>query len=46
MYWIMRIAAILLATCDDRLIRQGQRLRENSALGLNVINPVDLAQEV
>lgn len=35
-----------LVTCDDRLIRQGQRLREKDTLKLRVINPIDLLQEV
>ena len=35
-----------LVTCDDRLIRQGQRLREESILTTKVINPVDLVREV
>jgi predicted nucleic acid-binding protein len=35
-----------LVTCDDRLIRQGQRLRENGTLTLQVISPIDLLQEV
>jgi predicted nucleic acid-binding protein len=35
-----------LVTCDDRLVRQGQRLREKGMLELRVINPIDLLQEV
>ncbi len=35
-----------LVTCDARLVRQGQRLREQGMLTLKVINPVDLLQEV
>lgn len=35
-----------LVTCDDRLVRQGQRLREKGTLELRVINPIDLLQEV
>jgi hypothetical protein len=35
-----------LVTCDDRLIRQGQKLKEKGTLGLNVINPIDLLREV
>lgn len=35
-----------LVTCDDRLIRQGQQLREQGILTVEVINPVDLVQEV
>lgn len=35
-----------LVTCDDRLIRQGQRLRENGTLMLRVISPIDLLQEM
>jgi predicted nucleic acid-binding protein len=35
-----------LATCDERLIRQGQRLRERGILTLRVINPIDLLREV
>ena len=35
-----------LVTCDDRLVRQGQRLREQGVLSVTVINPVDLVQEV
>jgi predicted nucleic acid-binding protein len=32
-------------TCDDRLVRQGQRLRELGVLTLQVVNPVDFMQE-
>ena len=35
-----------LVTCDDRLIQQGQRLREAGVLTLQVSNPVDLIREV
>jgi hypothetical protein len=35
-----------LVTCDARLVRQGQRLREQGVMTLKVINPVDLLQEV
>lgn len=35
-----------LVTCDDRLVRQGQRLKEQGVLTVAVINPVDLVQEV
>lgn len=35
-----------LVTCDDRLIRQGERLREQNILTVRVINPIDLVQEV
>ena len=35
-----------LVTCDARLLRQGQRLREQGVLTLKVINPIDLLQEV
>ena len=35
-----------LVTCDDRLIRQGERLREKGVLTLRVINPIDLLREV
>ena len=35
-----------LVTCDDRLIRQGQRMREEGILTMEVINPIDLVQEV
>ena len=35
-----------LITCDDRLIRQGERLREKGVLALRVINPIDLLREV
>jgi predicted nucleic acid-binding protein len=35
-----------LVTCDARLVRQGQRLREQGVLTLEVINPIDLLQEV
>ena len=35
-----------LVTCDARLVRQGQRLREQGVLTVEVINPIDLLQEV
>ena len=35
-----------LVTCEDHLIRQGQRLRDNGTLTLKVIHPVDLLREV
>jgi predicted nucleic acid-binding protein len=35
-----------LVTCDDLLIRQGERLREKGILTLRVINPIDLLREV
>ena len=35
-----------LVTCDDRLIRQGERMRKEGTLSVQVINPVDLAKEV
>ena len=35
-----------LITCDDRLIRQGERLKEKGVLALRVINPIDLLREV
>ena len=35
-----------LVTCDDSLIRQGQRLREKGVLTLGIINPLDLLREV
>lgn len=35
-----------LVTCDDRLVRQGRRLKEQGVLTLVVINPVELLQEV
>ena len=35
-----------LVTCDDRLIRQGERLREAGVLTVRVINPIDLLREV
>ena len=34
-----------LITCDDRLVRQGQRLREQGLISVRVINPVDFVQE-
>ena len=35
-----------LVTCDDRLVRHGQRLREEGVLTVVVVNPVDLLREV
>jgi predicted nucleic acid-binding protein len=35
-----------LVTCDDRLVRQGQRLKEQGVITVHVINPVDFMQEV
>ena len=35
-----------LITCDDRLNRRGEQLREKSAITVKVINPVDLLREV
>ena len=35
-----------LVTCDDRLVRQGQRLREQGVIAVHLINPVDFVQEV
>ena len=35
-----------LVTCDDRLVRQGERLREQRVLTVHLINPVDFVQEV
>ena len=35
-----------LVTCDDRLIRQGERLRERRVLTVRVIDPIDLLREV
>ena len=34
-----------LVTCDDRLVRQGQRLQEEGVIAVHVINPVDFVQE-
>ena len=34
-----------LVTCDDRLVQQGQRLKEKGVLSLSVINPIDLVRE-
>lgn len=34
-----------LVTCDDRLVRQGQKLKEQGVLALVVINPAELLQE-
>jgi predicted nucleic acid-binding protein len=33
-------------TCDERLIRRGQRLRKEGTLKVKVVNPVDLVREV
>lgn len=35
-----------LVTCDDRLVRQGERLQEQGVLTVLAINPVDFVQEV
>jgi predicted nucleic acid-binding protein len=35
-----------LVTCDDRLVRQGERLQEQGVLTVHLINPVDFVQEV
>ena len=35
-----------LVTCDDRLVRQGERLQEQGLLTVHLINPVDFVQEV
>ena len=35
-----------LVTCDDRLVRQGQRLREQGVIAVHLMNPVDFVQEV
>ncbi len=35
-----------LVTCDDRLVRQGQRLKEQGVIAVHVISPVDFMQEV
>ena len=35
-----------LVTCDDRLVRQGQRLMERGVTTVRVINPIDFVQEV
>jgi predicted nucleic acid-binding protein len=34
-----------LTTCDDRLIRQGERLHQAGILTLQVLNPIDLLRE-
>lgn len=34
-----------LMTCDDRLIRQGERLHQAGTLTLQVLNPIDLLRE-
>ncbi len=33
-------------TCDERLVRQGKRLKEQGVLAVEVINPVDLLREM
>ena len=35
-----------LVTCDDQLVRQGQRLKDQGVITVQVINPVDFVQEV
>jgi predicted nucleic acid-binding protein len=35
-----------LLTCDDRLGKQGRRLRDHGVLTLEILNPVDFVQEV
>jgi len=35
-----------LVTCDDQLVRQGQRLKEQGVIAVHLINPVDFVQEV
>ena len=34
-----------LVTCDDQLIRQGQRLQRQGVITVRVINPIDFVQE-
>ena len=34
-----------LVTCDDRLVRQGQRLKDQGVITVHLINPVDFVQE-
>jgi hypothetical protein len=34
-----------LLTCDDRLVKQGHRLRDYGVLSVEVLNPVDFVQE-
>jgi predicted nucleic acid-binding protein len=34
-----------LVTCDDQLVRQGQRLKEQGVIAVHLINPVDFVQE-
>jgi predicted nucleic acid-binding protein len=34
-----------LITCDDRLVRQGNRLRDGNVLTVKVLNPIDFLQE-
>ena len=35
-----------VVTCDDRLIKQGERLRRQAVLTVQVMNPLDLLREV
>jgi len=35
-----------LVTCDEQLVRQGQRLRTKGLVTVKVINPIDLIREV
>jgi predicted nucleic acid-binding protein len=35
-----------LVTCDEQLVRQGQRLRTKGLVTVKVINPIDLTREV
>ena len=35
-----------LVTCDDRLVRQGRRLRREDVLSLRIAGPIDVLQEV
>lgn len=35
-----------LLTCDERLIAQGQRLKDQGILAVQVLNPIDFVQEV
>jgi predicted nucleic acid-binding protein len=34
-----------LITCDDQLVRQGERLQEQGVITMRVINPIDFVQE-
>jgi predicted nucleic acid-binding protein len=34
-----------LVTCDDLLVRQGQRLKDQGVIAVYVINPIDFVQE-